>query len=399
MALAILSKASPAASSMVVPSRRHGADARAPPAAGSGRRRPAAAGRDRAIVRRPAAPRPRGLPGGSPRPAAGRAPAPPPCRSDRPTITPPTRPGPAVAATPSSVVVVEPGLGHGPARRSPSMLSTWLRAAISGTTPPIGRVVGDLAVDHRGQHLDAPVGVRRTTAAAVSSQLVSRPRTVEGRSRAVVRLGCRRRSAAIAAPVFIRSEVRPVPPCATQPPVPRSRIGARGSKLSLAQAGMMQRAHRRRPGRRPKPTIERVAPLVVITTTGDRVQDRRLLEIGGKGLFTKEIEEALLDGRIDCAIHSMKDVPAELPAGPGASPPCRSARTPATPSSAEHVATLRRPAAGRPPGHRLAAAPGPGPAPGARTCRSSDAARQRRHPPAPSWRPARPTPSCWPARA
>jgi hydroxymethylbilane synthase len=61
--------------------------------------------------------------------------------------------------------------------------------------------------------------------------------------------------------------------------------------------------------------VDRAAPLIVITTTGDRVQDRRLLEIGGKGLFTKEIEEALAEGRIDCAIHSMKDVPAVLPAG------------------------------------------------------------------------------------
>ena len=60
---------------------------------------------------------------------------------------------------------------------------------------------------------------------------------------------------------------------------------------------------------------ERAAPLIHITTTGDRVQDRRLLEIGGKGLFTKEIEEALLAGRIDCAVHSLKDMPAELPPG------------------------------------------------------------------------------------
>jgi len=58
-----------------------------------------------------------------------------------------------------------------------------------------------------------------------------------------------------------------------------------------------------------------VAPLVLITTTGDRIQDRRLIEAGGKALFTKEIEEALLDGGIDLAIHSMKDVPAETPPG------------------------------------------------------------------------------------
>ncbi|THD74458.1 MAG: hydroxymethylbilane synthase [Phenylobacterium sp.] len=96
-----------------------------------------------------------------------------------------------------------------------------------------------------------------------------------------------------------------------QPPV---RIGARGSKLSLAQAGMMQRRIAAALGAAPE-DAERVAPLVIITTTGDRVQDRRLLEIGGKGMFTKEIEEALLDGRIDCAVHSMKDMPALLPDG------------------------------------------------------------------------------------
>lgn len=57
------------------------------------------------------------------------------------------------------------------------------------------------------------------------------------------------------------------------------------------------------------------AVLVTIVTTGDRIQDRRLLEIGGKALFTKEIEEALIEGRIDAAVHSMKDVPAECPPG------------------------------------------------------------------------------------
>ncbi len=95
------------------------------------------------------------------------------------------------------------------------------------------------------------------------------------------------------------------------------RIGARGSKLSLAQAGHMQRRIAAALGADPeKPDeVAAVAPLIVITTTGDRVQDRRLLEIGGKGMFTKEIEEALLEGRIDCAVHSLKDMPALLPDG------------------------------------------------------------------------------------
>ena len=92
------------------------------------------------------------------------------------------------------------------------------------------------------------------------------------------------------------------------------RIGTRRSRLALTQSGMMQRAIGRAMGVAEADLTEAV-PLVEIVTTGDRVQDRRLLEIGGKALFTKEIEEALLDGRVDVAVHSMKDVPAEQPAG------------------------------------------------------------------------------------
>ncbi|WP_312785147.1 hydroxymethylbilane synthase [Brevundimonas sp.] len=95
---------------------------------------------------------------------------------------------------------------------------------------------------------------------------------------------------------------------------PLLRIGTRRSRLALAQSGMMQRAIGRALGVA-EDQIETLVPLVEIVTTGDRIQDRRLLEVGGKALFTKEIEEALLDGRVDVAIHSMKDVPAEQPAG------------------------------------------------------------------------------------
>jgi hydroxymethylbilane synthase len=90
---------------------------------------------------------------------------------------------------------------------------------------------------------------------------------------------------------------------------PIIRIGARGSRLSLTQAGHVQRDIAAALGYGPEDAAE-VVPIVVITTTGDRIQDRRLLEVGGKALFTKEIEEAMLDGRVDCAVHSMKDVPA-----------------------------------------------------------------------------------------
>ena len=90
------------------------------------------------------------------------------------------------------------------------------------------------------------------------------------------------------------------------------RIGTRGSPLALAQADetrarlIAAHPHLVAPG-----SIE----ICVIKTTGDKVQDRPLSEVGGKGLFTKEIEEALLAGEIDVAVHSMKDVPTWLPDG------------------------------------------------------------------------------------
>jgi hydroxymethylbilane synthase len=95
---------------------------------------------------------------------------------------------------------------------------------------------------------------------------------------------------------------------------PFVKIGTRASKLALTQSRMMQARIVTALGG-DLADADTIAPLVEIITTGDRIQDRRLLEIGGKALFTKEIEEALLDGRIDCAVHSLKDVPALLPPG------------------------------------------------------------------------------------
>ena len=88
------------------------------------------------------------------------------------------------------------------------------------------------------------------------------------------------------------------------------RIGTRGSPLALVQAhetrDRLVAAHGLNPA-----DLE----IVVISVTGDQIRDRPLTEIGGKGLFTKEIEEALLAGNIHMAVHSMKDLPAVLPGG------------------------------------------------------------------------------------
>ena len=90
------------------------------------------------------------------------------------------------------------------------------------------------------------------------------------------------------------------------------RIGTRGSPMALHQAGLVRDRLR---AAHPDLAAEGAVELVAIRTTGDRVQTRLLAEIGGKGLFTKEIEEALIDRRIDLAVHSLKDMETVLPAG------------------------------------------------------------------------------------
>ena len=89
-----------------------------------------------------------------------------------------------------------------------------------------------------------------------------------------------------------------------------TRIGTRGSPLALAQAHMVQALLAAAHGV-PKEAVE----IRVIKTTGDAIQDRPLAEVGGKGLFTKEIEQALLDNEIDLAVHSSKDMVTVLPNG------------------------------------------------------------------------------------
>ena len=87
----------------------------------------------------------------------------------------------------------------------------------------------------------------------------------------------------------------------------RLRIGTRGSALALWQANAVAAEVRRRSGRE--------CELVVITTTGDRLREANLSRVGGKRVFVKEIEQALVDGEVDLAVHSAKDLPADLPDG------------------------------------------------------------------------------------
>ena len=90
------------------------------------------------------------------------------------------------------------------------------------------------------------------------------------------------------------------------------KIGTRGSPLAMVQARQVQALLQQTD---PQLATEGAVEIVQISTSGDRIQDRPLSEVGGKGLFTKEIEEALFSGQVDVAVHSTKDVATILPDG------------------------------------------------------------------------------------
>src|SRR5688572_27767417 len=170
-------------------------------------------------------------------------------------------------------------------RISPGRISTWARAAISGTTPPNGRCASFWPTIAWARIWRSPV----TKAAALSSHEDSRPRMIVIYQMFLCLKGPRSASAA--------------------PMDSFLRLGTRGSPLALAQARMaatsLEVAHHWLDGR---------VEIVPITTSGDQIADRPLAEVGGKALWTKELDLALLKGETDASVHSMKDVESERPA-------------------------------------------------------------------------------------
>src|SRR5262245_30865798 len=151
-----------------------------------------------------------------------------------------------------------------------------------------------------------------TRATAVSSQLVSMPRTTivlayprswcpDHRLLRRTRNTEQRACAFPSSLLKLRAMTKPI-----------LRIGSRGSPLALKQAEIVRAALTAAHPALAEPGAIDVVP---IRTTGDRIQDRTLAEAGGKGLFTKEIEEALLAGAVDLAVHSAKDMQTCLPKG------------------------------------------------------------------------------------
>ena len=90
------------------------------------------------------------------------------------------------------------------------------------------------------------------------------------------------------------------------------RLATRGSPLAVAQAHLVRNSLAEAHGWDPE-ELDQICPIQIFKTSGDRIQDRPLIEAGGKGLFVKEIEDALLQEEADIAVHSMKDMPAAQP--------------------------------------------------------------------------------------
>ncbi|KDD76379.1 dipyromethane cofactor binding domain of porphobilinogen deaminase, partial [Helicosporidium sp. ATCC 50920] len=113
-------------------------------------------------------------------------------------------------------------------------------------------------------------------------------------------------------PSRVRSSARSVRTCARAESHegPVLRLGTRASPLALAQA---YETRERLKAQFEELSFPGAVEIVTITTTGDAVQNRPLADIGGKGLFTRELDEALLSGKIDFAVHSFKDMPTRLP--------------------------------------------------------------------------------------
>src|SRR5215475_2368958 len=158
----------------------------------------------------------------------------------------------------------------------------------------------------------SPIGTRSgelSSGVVVLSQYDYRIRLDRPQRVGWVRAGKTARQSASALCLSTRAQCEPLKPM-TGRAEPRSTLvlGTRGSKLAVHQSEWVQAR------------LKEVAPQVAVTlrrirTSGDMILDVPLAKIGGKGLFVKEIEEALLSGEIDLAVHSMKDVPTVLPEG------------------------------------------------------------------------------------
>ena len=200
-------------------------------------------------------------------------------------MTPPIRPGPAVAAIASTSASVTPASASAPSTSGDQRLDMGARGDL-GHDAAIGPVRRLLAGEPVRE--DPAVAGHQRRRGFVAAEF-------EAEDQRSSRSSSSRDRRASASPPW---------------PDPLLRLGTRGSPLALVQAHMVRDALCAAHG-----WAEDAVEIVPIRTTGDQVQDRALAEIGGKALWTKELDRALLDGEIDCAVHSMKDVETIRPDG------------------------------------------------------------------------------------